>query len=103
MREDEAGLGETITMTREASVVRWLDEILPQAMRPTPSGARLDLRLYFSENKEGQWLSVAVTDADDNQIGRSLPIDKPESIGPYFDALAAKAYKVAAAKRTKPL
>jgi hypothetical protein len=90
-------------MTREASVVRWLDEILPQAMRPTPSGARLDLRLYFSENKEGQWLSVAVTDADDNQIGQSLPIDKPESIGPYFNALAAKAYKVAAAKRTKPL
>jgi hypothetical protein len=33
----------------------------------------------------------------------SLPIDSPEHIGPYFDALAAKAYKVAAAKRTKPL
>jgi hypothetical protein len=96
---------DVITMTTEDDpmVVRELDKILPLAMRPTPSGARLDLRLYFSENKEGQWLSVAVTDADDNQIGPSLPIDSPEHIGPYFDALAAKAYKVAAAKRTKPL
>jgi hypothetical protein len=89
--------------TDDPMVVRVLDEILPQAMRPTPSGARLDLRLYFSENKEGQWLSVSITDADDHQIGPSLPIDRPEQIGPYFDALAAKAYKVAAAKRTKPL
>ena len=46
---------------------------------------------------------MAVTDADDKQIGPSLPIDRPEQIGPYFDALAAKAYKVAAAKRTMPL
>jgi hypothetical protein len=92
-----------MTTEDDPMVVRELDKILPLAMRPTPSGARLDLRLYFSENKEGQWLSVAVTDADDNQIGPSLPIDSPEHIGPYFDALAAKAYKVAAAKRTKPL
>jgi len=35
----------------EPMVVRELDKILPLAMRPTPSGARLDLRLYFSENK----------------------------------------------------
>ena len=84
-------------------VVKDLDTILPEAMRPTPSGARLDLRLYFSEGKEGQWLSVIVTDADDKQIGRSLPIDRPESIGPYFAALAERAYKVAAEKRTKPL
>ena len=92
-----------MTTKDDPMVVRELDNILPLAMRPTPSGARLDLRLYFSENKEGQWLSVAVTDADDNQIGPALPIDSPEHIGPYFDALAAKAYKVAAAKRTKPL
>lgn len=52
-------------------VVRALDEILPLAMRPTPSGARLDLRVYFSENKEGQSLSVAVTDADDKPRYRS--------------------------------
>jgi hypothetical protein len=96
---------EMITMTtgNEPKVVRELDKILPRAMRPTPSGARLDLRLYFTEDKDGQWLSVTVTDADDKQVGPSLPIDRPESIGPYFDALAAKAYKVAAAKRTKPL
>ncbi|HEX9518021.1 MAG TPA: hypothetical protein VF940_17805, partial [Streptosporangiaceae bacterium] len=59
----------------EPMVVRELDKILPLAMRPTPSGARLDLRLYFSENKGRQWLSVAVTDADDKQVGPSLPID----------------------------
>jgi len=94
-----------ITMTTEDDpmVVRELDKILPLAMRPTPSGARLDLRLYFTENKKGRWLSVEVHDADGKLIGPPLPIDSPEHIGPYFDALAAKAYKVAAAKRTKPL
>lgn len=101
----EAACKEMITITAkdDPMVVRELDKILPLAMRPTPSGARLDLRLYFTEDKDGQWLSVAVTDADDHQIGPPLPIDSPEHIGPYFDALAAKAYKVAAAKRTKPL
>lgn len=92
-------------MTREASVVRWLDEILPEAMRPTPTGARLDLRLYFHTEggKKGRWLSITVTDADDHQIGKALPIDTQENIGGYFEALAAKAYEVAADKRTKPL
>ncbi len=101
----EAACKEMITMTAtdDPMVVRELDKILPLAMRPTPSGARLDLRLYFTEDKDGQWLSVVVTDSDDHQIGPPLPIDSPEHIGPYFDALAAKAYKVAAAKRTKPL
>lgn len=96
---------EVIAMTTEDDpmVVRELDKILPLAMKPTPSGARLDLRLYFHEDKEGRWLSVTVTDADDRQIGPSLPIDSQGHIGQYFDALAAKAYKVAAAKRTKPL
>lgn len=91
-------------MTTDPMVVRELDDILPRAMRPTPSGARLDLRLYFHTEggKAGPWLSVAITDADDNQIGPLLPIDKQDGIGPYFGVLAAKAYEVAAAKRTKP-
>jgi hypothetical protein len=72
-------------MTTEASVVRWLDEILPLAMQPTPSGARLDPRLYFREGPDGRWLGVTVTDADGKQVGRTLPIDKQESIGGYFD------------------
>ncbi len=60
-----------MTTEDDPMVVRELDKILPLAMRPTPSGARLDLRLYFhtERGKEGRWLSVAVTDADDNQIG----------------------------------
>ncbi|HEY6502045.1 MAG TPA: hypothetical protein VIZ20_21630 [Streptosporangiaceae bacterium] len=93
----------TMTTGNEPMVVRELDNILPEAMRPTPSGARLDLRLYFTEDKKGRWLSVAVTDADDHQIGPSLPIDSQEHVGQYFEALAAKAYEVAASKRTKPL
>jgi hypothetical protein len=60
-------------MTTEASVVRWLDEILPLAMQPTPSGARLDPRLYFREGPDGRWLGVTVTDADGKQVGRTLP------------------------------
>jgi hypothetical protein len=96
---------EMITMTTkdDPMVVRELDTILPLAMQPTPSGARLDLRLYFRESPKGQWLGVDVIGADGRQVGPPLPIDSPENIGPYFAALAAKAYKVAAAKRTKPL
>jgi len=82
-------------------VVRELDKILPEAMRPTPSGARLDLRLYFHEDKEGRWLSVEVTDTHTHrQVGKSLPIDSQEHAGEYFATLVAKAYEVAAAKRT---
>jgi hypothetical protein len=95
-----------ITMTTEDDpmVVRELDETLPLAMRPTPSGARLDLRLYFHTEEHGTpaWLSMAVIGPDGRQVGKSLPIDKPEGIGPYFGLLAAKAYEVAAAKRTRP-
>jgi len=73
-------------------------------MRPTRSGARLDLRLYFyPDEKKGRWPSVEVHDVGGKQIGPPLPIAKPEDIGPYFEALAAKAYEVAADKRTKPL
>lgn len=93
----------SVKNTDDYMVVRELNKILPKAMRPTPSGARLDLRLYFREDKDGRWLSVTVTDAEDHQIGPDLPIERPEDIGPYFDALAAKAYKIAAEKRTKPL
>ena len=66
-------------------------------------GARLDLRFYFREGPKHRWLGVDVFDADGRQVGESLPIDRQEHIGPYFDDLAAKAYDVAAAKRTKPL
>jgi hypothetical protein len=52
---------------------------------------------------EGRWLGIEVFDADGRQVGKSLPIDKQEHIGQYFDDLAAKAYEVAAAKGTKPL
>jgi hypothetical protein len=96
---------EMITMKTgdDPSVVRWLDEILPLAMQPTPSDARLDLRLYFREGPKGLWLGIEVFDADGKQVGKELPINKPESIGPYFDALAAKAYPVTVGERTKPL
>ena len=93
-----------MTTGDDPMVVRELDKILPLAMRPTETGARLDLRLYFHTEEHGTpaWLSIAVTDADDNQIGPLLPINKPEGIGPYFGVLAAKAYPVAEAKRTRP-
>jgi len=93
-----------ITMKKTPAVDRWLDEILPEAMRPTPTGARLDLRLYFHTEEHGTppWLSIAVIGPDGRQVGESLPINEPEGIGPYFGLLAGKAYPVAAAKRTKP-
>jgi hypothetical protein len=92
-----------MTAEDDYMVVRELDEILPLAMQPTRSGARLDLRLYFRESPKGQWLGVDVMGADGKQVGPPLPIQKPEDIGPYFAALAAKAYPVAAAMRTEPL
>ena len=66
---------EMITMKTgdDPSVVRWLDEILPLAMQPTPSGARLDLRLYFREGPKGLWLGIGVFDADGRQVGKNCP------------------------------
>ena len=87
----------------DPSVVRWLDEILLRAMQPTRSGARLDLRLYSREGPKGRWLSIAVLGADGRQVWKELPIDAQESIPGYFEALAAKAYPVAARMRTEPL
>jgi hypothetical protein len=38
--------------------VRILDEQLPAALKPTKSGARLDLRVYFREKPDGsRWFS----------------------------------------------
>jgi photosystem II stability/assembly factor-like uncharacterized protein len=85
-------------------VVRQLDEILPLAMKPTPSGGRTDVRLYWREDARSRWLGIQFIDPDTGKlVGDELPIEKPEDIGPYFDALATKAYQVAAGMRTKPL
>jgi hypothetical protein len=34
-------------------VVRLLKELLPQAVKPTKSGIRLDCRIYFREKPDG--------------------------------------------------
>ena len=57
----------------DPSVVRWLDEILPLAMQPTPSGARLDLHLYFRGG-----LDAEAAAADDSSLVPILMIGKGE-------------------------
>lgn len=71
----------------EYKVVRELDQILPRAMKPEPSGGRTDLRLYWREGPRGRWLGIQFTDPDTGKpVGEELPIQKPADIGPYFDA-----------------
>jgi hypothetical protein len=92
----------------EYKVVRLLDEMLPGALKPTPSGARLDCRIYFREDsKDGHlWGEVVLVDADTgrplNDAASSLPLDSPEALKWYLGVMAEKAYPLAIERRTKP-
>lgn len=91
----------------EYKVVRLLDELLPEALRGTPSGARLDVRLYFREKPDGsRWGEVVLVDPISgnalHDATRSIPLDSPKAIKWYFGVIADKAFPLAVERRTKP-
>ena len=97
-----------MTRVDEYKVVRLLDELLPGALKPTPSGARLDCRIYFRERPDGNyWGEVVLVDPTTGQPvttdpARSIPLDSPEAIGWYFGVIMEKAFPQAVAMRTRP-
>lgn len=92
--------------TEEYKVVRLLDEMLPNALKATPSGARLDCSIYFREDsKDGHlWGEVVLKDPGRgkalNHVGTSLPLDSPSAVKWYLGLIAEKAYPLAAERRT---
>jgi len=92
----------------EYKVVRLLDELLPEALKGTPAGARLDCRIYFREdsNDGHLWGEVVLQDPDTGKAlhdaSKSLPLDSPEALKWYLGLIAEKAYPLALERRTKP-
>lgn len=89
-------------------VVRLLDELLPQAATPQKAGVSFDIRLYLSENSHnGQlWAAVSFIDRSTGKLlkqdGNSLPLDRPEAVGWFFDRIADKGFPLAIEMRTRP-
>lgn len=92
----------------EHKVVRLLNEMLPGALKGTPSGARLDCRIYFREdsNDGHLWGEVVLQDPDTgkalNDTATSLPLNSPEAVSWYLGLIAEKAYEHVSELRTKP-
>ena len=92
----------------EYKVVRLLDELLPVAATPQPSGVSFDIRLYLREdsNDGHLWAEVAFIDRETGKLlhtgEKALPLDRPEVVGPYFGIIADKGFKLATEMRTKP-
>jgi len=89
-------------------VVRLLDELLPQAATAQKAGISLDIRLYLSENShDGQlWAAVSFIDRSTGKLlkhdGNSLPLDRPEAVGWFFDRIVEKGFPLAVEMRTQP-
>jgi hypothetical protein len=89
-------------------VVRLLDDLLPRAAKPQRSGVSFDLRLYLREdsNDGHLWGEVAFLDPETRKLlndpKNSLPLDRPEAIGEYFDHIARKGFPLARKLRTTP-
>jgi hypothetical protein len=89
-------------------VVRALDALLPEAATPQKAGLSFDIRLYLTEDSHNGslWASVSFIDRDSGQLlkhpDNSLPLDKPDAVGWFFDKIAEKGFPLAVQMRTKP-
>ena len=89
-------------------VVRLLDELLPEALKPTPSGPRLDCRIYFRERPDGhRWAEVVLVDAATGRPvaidpGQTLPLDGEGALSEYLGVITGKAFPIAVSMRTTP-
>jgi len=89
-------------------VVRALDELLPMAATAQKAGVSFDIRLYLSENSNNGalWAAVSFIDRETGKLlkhaANSLPLDRPEAVGWYFDRVAEKGFPLAIEMRTQP-
>ena len=89
-------------------VVRLLDDLLPRAAKPhgqaSPSTSGFILR---EDSNDGHlWGEVAFLDPESGKLlsdpENSLPLDRPEAIGEYFNHIARKGFPLACKLRTTP-
>lgn len=96
-----------MTLIEEHKVVRPLDELLPEALEGTPSGVRLDCRIYFREDSGDAHLrsEVVLQDPDTGKgvhdSSRSLPLDSPQAVKWYLGLIVDRAFPLALERRTK--
>jgi hypothetical protein len=90
-------------------VVRLLDELMPVAATPQNSGVSFDIRLYLREdsNDGHLWAEVAFLDRSNgkllNDVENSLPLDRPEVVGWYFDEIAKRGFEMVPRLRKTPM
>lgn len=93
---------------QDYKVVRLLDELLPDALKPTKSGARLDCRVYFREKPDGsRWGEVvlvnpATGEAVTTDPDKSLPLDSEDALAWFLGEITEKGFPLAVAMRTEP-
>ena len=91
---------------QQYKVVRLLDEIMPQAVKPTKAGVRLDCRLYFREKPNGElWAEVVLVDPESGKAVNgwpdTLPLQGDGVIPWYFDEIAGRGFRLARELRTE--
>src|SRR5258708_27079980 len=90
-------------------VVRLVDELMPTAATPQKSGVSFDLRHYLREgsNDGHMWAEVAFIDRTTGKLlndpENSLPLDRPEVVGWFFDEIARRGFEMAPRLRTDPM
>ena len=99
----------TVDDEQRCKVVRQLNEFLPRAAHPQPSGVSFDLRLYLREDSgDGHfWAGVSFIDRQTGQRIESegestIPLADPPSVGWFFEHIADKGFPLAQERRTKP-
>lgn len=89
-------------------VVRLLDELLPEAVKPVDSGVRLDCRIYFREKPNGDlWGEVIFVNPEtgkavNREPQRSLPLQGEGVMSWYFGEIADRGFELARRLRRKP-
>lgn len=93
---------------QQYKVVRLLDRFMPEAVKPTKAGVRLDCRLYFREKEDGEvWAEVVLVNPETGKAvngspGDTLPLEGPGVIPWYFGEIATRGFRMARELRTAP-
>jgi hypothetical protein len=84
-------------------VFQQMDEALEGALQPTPTGARVDLRLYFREDEKGQKASVVLLGGSGKPVTDDLFMDSPQGLNFWLSRLQYECFKRARRLRQRPL
>lgn len=89
-------------MKLDLKTFKEMDRHLPNALQPTPAGARLDVSLYFREDAEGQKASIVLKDKDGRELV-DLFMDSPQGLALSMARLHYEGFRLARKLRKKPI